>query len=106
MVKVAFGLGVFRNDGSLTRHAKIRMQQRSLTASAVDSALQFGRLIRIRGAEVFALGQREIRTAAKYGLNLTAHDGVQVVCTGSGVILTAYRNRNFRRLRPRRRRRR
>jgi len=36
------------------------------------------------------------------GIDLSHREGIQIACAPDGTILTAYRNRNFRGLRPRR----
>ena len=51
--------------------------------------------------------QREGYARERYrldGVELSSVEGVQVVCTDSGSILTVYRNRDLRGLRPRSRR--
>lgn len=85
-----------------TRHLRSRMAARHLSEQAVSAALVYGRLVSIRGAEVYALGRNEVRRYAREGLDLSSFEGVQVVCTRGGTVKTAYRNRDFRGLRPRR----
>lgn len=84
----------------LTRHARQRMAQRSIDVDAVDSALNFGREVHARGGRrIYALGRKEVRRLAAEGVNLADHQGVQVVCAGTGHVLTVFRDSDFRRLR-------
>jgi hypothetical protein len=88
----------------LTHHARRRMRHRALSAEAIALALAYGRVFWLRNADIYVIGRREVADAAGEGVDLSAHEGVQVVCTPEGVVLTTYRNRDFRSLRPRRRR--
>ena len=96
-----------RSDGrgtdgriKLTSHAEERMAARGLRAEAVAAALAYGRIVYNRGADIYAIGRREIARYAEQGIDISAYDGVQVV-TSDGAILTAYRNRSFKGLRDR-----
>lgn len=89
---------------SLTRHACERMSGRGLSPSAVRLALNYGRAAHIRGATIYAVGRKEVERFRQDGIELSLVEGVQVVCTDSGSILTVYRNRDLRGLRPRSRR--
>jgi hypothetical protein len=84
----------------LSAHARRRMRERGVSEEALALALLFGRIVWTRGAQVFAIGRREVRYFLKQGVDLTLHEGVQVVCAPDGSILTVYRNRDFRGLRP------
>jgi hypothetical protein len=87
----------------MTKHAAERISSRRLAPGAA-AALLFGRVVRTRGAEIFVIGRKEVTRYALEGIDLSRHEGVQVVCgPGGGPVLTAYRNRELRRLRPRRR---
>lgn len=86
----------------LTKHASERMYTRGLQPGAVAAALAYGRVIHIRGADIHAIGRCEVELYERDGIDLSRYEGVQVVCGPEGAILTVYRNRNFRGLRPRR----
>lgn len=88
----------------LTRHATSRIDARRIR-QGVEAALRFGRVVHVRGARIYALGRKEVRKHARQGVNLGPHEGIQVVCSPDGAVLTAYRNRDFRGLKPRGRRR-
>jgi hypothetical protein len=88
----------------LTKHAATRMSQRNLSNEAICMAMAYGRIAKMKGGcEVYALGRKEVR---KYwiedGIDLSKFEGIQVVCgANSTAIITAYRDSNFRDLRPR-----
>ena len=86
---------------TLTKHAEKRMATRGLRADAVDAVLAYGRVVYIRGADIYAIGRREVAFYSSEGIDLSAHEGIQVVVTSGGHIMTVYRNRNFTGLRPR-----
>ena len=85
----------------LSIHAQTRMLARGLRADAIDAVLTFGRVVYVRGADICVIGRKEIAWYAKDGIDLSAYDGVQVVTTTDGIILTVYRNRSFNGLRGR-----
>ena len=89
---------------SLTKHALTRMVRRALSRTAIEAALEFGRCMEIRGAQIFAIGRREVERFRREGIELEAFEGTQVVVADSGSVLTVYRNRNFKGLRARHRR--
>ena len=86
---------------TLTQHATERMATRGVRADAVDAALSFGRVVCIRGADIYAIGRKEVALYAREGIDLTAYEGIQVVVTSGDHILTVYRNRSFNGLRAR-----
>jgi len=85
---------------ALTKHARQRMDARRLPEPAVVAVMTYGRLARVRGAEVYAVGRKEVKQYRKVGIDLKDLEGVQVVCSRDGAVLTTYRNRDFRGLRP------
>jgi hypothetical protein len=88
----------------LTRHARQRSAARRVGVAAIEAALEYGRVFHVRGAEIHVIGRKEVFRYRRRGVDLREYEGVQVVCQpGGGLILTAYRNRDFRGLRPRRR---
>ncbi len=84
---------------TLTRHARSRLDGRRIPLAAVEAVLAYGRRVWARGAQIHALGDKEVRAAARLGLDLRPYSGLQVVCAPDGAVLTAYRNRDFRALR-------
>ena len=90
----------------LTNHAIERMNQRRISVQDVWTVVAFGRVVYTRGAILFALGRKEVRRAAqRTGYDISACEGIQVVCATTGVVVTVYRNKDFRGLKPRRRQR-
>jgi hypothetical protein len=89
-----------QSEYSLTRHAWERMSGRGLSPAAIRLVLNYGRAVHIRGATIYVVGRREVEDYRQDGIELSSAEGVQVVCTESGSILTAYRNRDLRGLRP------
>ncbi len=86
----------------LTRHAERRMYARGLRHSLLALVLRYGRRVHVRGALIRAVGRREVTRQRGRGVDLSACEGLQVVCAGDGRIITVYRNRDFRGLRHRR----
>ena len=93
-----------RNPFHITRHARLRTGARRFGVAAVEAAMSYGRVVHVRGAEIHVIGRKEVLRFRRRGIDLRAFDGMQVVCApGGDLILTVYRNRDFRKLRPRRR---
>ncbi len=93
---------VAANAPVMTQHAKIRMSGRGLNHQTIDTVLSYGRVIHVRGAAIHAIGRKEVERLARSGVDVGGCEGVQVVCTpNDSAILTVYRNRNFRGLKPR-----
>ena len=86
----------------ITGHAEQRMNSRGIKPEAVDAALKYGRMSYVRSATVYAIGRKEVVQCRRYGVDLSAHEGVQVVCGAYGGVLTVYRNNDFRGLHARR----
>lgn len=89
---------------TLTQHAWERMSGRGLSPAAIRLVLDYGRTAHIRGATIYVVGRKEVDRYRQNGIELSPVEGIQVVCTESGAILTVYRNRDLRGLRPRSRR--
>jgi len=87
-------------EAYLTQHAWERMTSRGLSLDAVHAVMDYGRLVYTRGAAICAIGRKEVKHFARQGIDLTQYEGVQVVCSQDGAVMTTYRNRDFRGLRP------
>jgi hypothetical protein len=83
---------------SMTAHAITRINARRLSRQSVWAAISYGRMVYARGAAVFSIGRREIAHFRQIGLDLSKFEGIQVVCDKTGIVITAYRNRSFKRL--------
>lgn len=79
----------------LTEHARRRMAQRGIRAAQVAATLRHGRSRDIRGACIYVVGRQEARQARTRGVDLRAVEGIHVVCSPEGVILTVYRNKEL-----------
>jgi hypothetical protein len=90
-------------DYALTWHALDQMDARGVSQTAVSHALTYGRQTWTRGAKIFVIGRREVQRFRALGINLDPYEGIQVVTQPDGAILTVYRNRDLRGLRPARR---
>lgn len=86
----------------LTKHAFTRMHARRVSTSAVMTVLGFGREVHVRGAVIYAIGRNEVEIAKNSGVDVREQEGLHVVCSREGAILTVYRNRTLADLRPRR----
>jgi hypothetical protein len=85
---------------SMSRHAAIRISSRRLPSEAMEVVFCHGREIHTRGAVVFVVGRKEVDRAQRRGLDLTRFEGVHMVCSLKGVVLTAYGNSNLKALKP------
>jgi len=85
----------------LTQHARRRMYARRITLDGIRAALDYGRVFHTRGAMFYVLGRKELEQCRKDHLDISRWNGLQVVCSRGETILTAYRNKSFRGLRPR-----
>lgn len=88
----------------LTKHAYERMATRSISRTAIEAAIEFGRCVEIRDAQIFAIGRKEVEMFRRDGIDLSDFEGTQVVVTANGAVMSVYRNSDFRSLRTRRRR--
>ena len=85
----------------LSKHAWMRMGGRGLSPKAVRMVLDYGRVTYVRGAEIHAIGRKEVALYRSAGIDLAPYEGLQVVCSHDGTIMTVYRNHDFRGLKPR-----
>ena len=84
----------------LSSHVRVRMQQRGISEKAIEMTIVFGRLLYAKGAQTYVLGRKEVDYYRQEGVDLTAFEGIHVVTTKEKVILTSYRNRLLKHLRP------
>jgi hypothetical protein len=69
----------------------------------MKSILAFGREVHTRGAVIYAVGRREVERARTISEDISEFEGWHIVCSRQGEIITVYKNRDLRGLRPRRR---
>ncbi len=89
------------HDFQLSRHAWQRMGARGVSSSTINKVLTYGRVIHARGARIYVIGRKEIKRYMDQGINLDDLHGMQVICGKNGMIMTLYRNRDLRSLKPR-----
>jgi hypothetical protein len=88
------------NDSTkLTRHATARMTHRGVSDGAVETVIEYGRTVYTRGAVIHAIGRREVEHYRQEDIDLSDCEGLQVVCSTDGAVMTVYRNHSFRGLR-------
>jgi hypothetical protein len=87
----------------LSRHAEERMDARSIGAEAIEGVMRCGRVVYSNKARIYFVGRKEVRQHARQGIDISAWEGIHVVTSLNGVVMTTYRNREIRHLRPRRR---
>lgn len=78
------------------------MWSRGFSDCAIEAAVHYGRVVRVRSAKIYALGRKEVAHCKRQGVDVSAFEGIQVVCTPHGTVLTVYRNHDFRGMRPKR----
>jgi len=86
-------------DYALTKHAALRTQQRGINPDHIEKVIQYGRNESVRGAEIFAIGDKEVNEYLNYGIDLSKFKGIIIVCSHDGSIITAYRSTSMKTLR-------
>ena len=81
-------------------HAYMRMNSRRIGPQEVALTIAYGRSVYTRGARIFAIGRREVQRMSATGLDLRSCEGVHVVTSPEGTVITVYRNHSFKGLRP------
>ena len=84
---------------NLSVHATSRMFGRSFSPQAIEKALTYGEPVYDRGGLIFRIGKKQIKQCQNFGEDLSDLEGLHIVCSPDGHILTVYRNRDFRTLR-------
>jgi hypothetical protein len=79
----------------MTLHAEVRMQQRGLCPADVRATLSYGRRIHAKGVTFYVVGRKEVERYSAIGINLSELNGVQVLVSTDGAVITAYRNRDL-----------
>ena len=86
----------------ITAHAWARMSGRGLNCRTIDTVLNYGRVVHVRGAAIHVIGKKEVLKLSRQGVDVGDCEGVQVVCTPDyETVITVYRNSDFRGLKPR-----
>jgi len=88
------------NSFSVSDHARLRMGQRGVSEEAVELALTYGRKIHSRGAVFYVIGRKEISKLEDDMPEIATLDGVQVIASSDGSVITVYKNHDLRAIRP------
>ena len=89
------------NNQLFTNHAKERMFARGFEANTIDIVLAFGRKIYSRGALFYVIGKKEIQRFQDKEPLIKHMEGIQVVAsTSDDAIITVYRSKDLRSIRP------
>lgn len=84
----------------VSTHAMVRMQQRGIDHIQLEQALCYGRMVRAHGGtRLHVLGRREAQRHGENGLNLSGAEGVHILMSEEGTVITVYRNHELRSLR-------
>lgn len=83
-----------------SQHAQIREGQRGISKKQVMLAYQYGRVIHSRRATYYVIGNKEIEKYGSIEPELKAMNGIQLVMSSNGTVMTAFRNKDLRKIRP------
>ncbi|MDO6718693.1 hypothetical protein Q4575_04735 [Psychrosphaera sp. 1_MG-2023] len=81
-------------------HAQIREGQRGISQKQVLLAYRYGRIIHARRAVYHVVGKKEIEKYGDIEPDLKNMNGVQLVMSANGTVLTAFKNKDLRKVRP------
>lgn len=85
---------------SLSTHAKMRMQQRGIGRNQLEHVLRYGRAVRAHGgASFYVLGRKETQRDGAHDADLLDAEGVHLILSAEGVVITVYRSHALRKLR-------
>ena len=83
-----------------TTHAICRIFGRNITEESIEATLEYGRkCVSDRKAITYRLDRRSIAKAKANGICLREYEGIHVVISrDTHVVITVYRNRNFKKV--------
>ena len=81
----------------------LRSQQRCISRPTIDLVTTYGREIHTRGATFMVVGRKEVDKYKALGIDLSKAQGVHVLLSTGGQVITTYRNQDLRKIRPRKR---
>lgn len=83
-----------------SQHAQVREGQRGITNYQVMLVYKYGRVIHSRRAVYHVIGSKEIKKYGDIEPELKNMNGVQLVMSANGTVLTAFKNKDLRKVRP------
>ena len=83
-----------------TEHATQRLEQRGISKKQMMLAFKYGRVIHSRRAVYHVVGKKEIAMYSHIEPELKNMDGIQLVMSSDDTVLTVYRNKDLRKIRP------
>lgn len=86
----------------ITEHAERRMCGRRINTEMVNLVIAYGRIVHTKNAQFHVVGRREVEKYCKIGIDLRKVEGIHVVIGNEAqdaVIITVFRNNDFRGLR-------
>ena len=89
---------VLYSDIEISEHAWRRITARRIRKDAIVATISHGRRYWNEGRLVYRLDRRSVQRAARMGFRLEKYEGVHVVMGDDGRVVTAYRNRNGKRV--------
>jgi hypothetical protein len=78
----------------MSDHAMRRMYENGLSPEEIGLALRYGEPVYDRGARVYRVGKKHVRRTQKD--DLRDIEGLQIVSSHDGVVITVYMNQDFR----------
>lgn len=78
-----------------TRHARMRSDARHLPPAVVEDVLDFGRRVHLRHVDCLVVGRREVKRAGAAGRDIRRAEGVHLILSPSGRLVTLYRDRSL-----------
>jgi hypothetical protein len=83
-----------------SRHAILREEQRGISQKQIVLVYKYGRIIHSRRANYHVIGKKEIEMYRSIEPELKEMNGIQLVVSSNGILLTVYRNKDLRKIRP------
>jgi hypothetical protein len=90
---------MIRLSMGFSTHSLDRMSRRRIAPGFAHTTMAIGREIHVRGATVYFIGREEVAREKRAGTDIRSLEGLCVVCSREGIVLTVYRNRQLRGLR-------
>lgn len=83
----------------ISHHAQRRVDMRGVNQQVIELLLKFGREVKARGVLFYVVGKKEVQQSCKQEPALKDMEGMQVLTSEDGVIITTYRNKHLRQIR-------